>query len=99
LAASWGNWTASCAETDARRLLSKRLDSRTVYNPPGAGENEDKKREEEYWVRATLVEALLGLGNTARSETEFAVAKRVGPEQWMIDTTEEQLTKLRALQR
>jgi hypothetical protein len=63
------------------------------------GENEDKRREEEYWVRATLVEALFGLGNTAKSEAEFVIAKKVGPEQWMIDTTQEQLAKLRALQR
>jgi hypothetical protein len=63
------------------------------------GENEDKRREEEYWIRATLVEALFGLGNTAKSEAEFVIAKKVGPEQWMIDTTQEQLAKLRALQR
>src|SRR5215475_13999720 len=63
------------------------------------GENEDKRREEEYWVRATLVEALFGLGNTAKSEAEFVIAKKVAPEQWMIDTTQEQLAKLRALQR
>ena len=63
------------------------------------GENEKKRREQEYWVRATLVEALLGLGNTAKSEAEFAIAKNTGPKQWMINTTQEQLTKLRALQR
>jgi Tetratricopeptide Repeats-Sensor len=63
------------------------------------GENEDKRREEEYWVRATLVEALFGLGNTAKSEAEFVIARKVAPEQWMIDTTQEQLAKLRALQR
>jgi hypothetical protein len=63
------------------------------------GENEDKRREQEYWVRATLVEALLGLGNAAKSEAEFAIVKNTGPKQWMIDTTQEQLGKLRALQR
>jgi hypothetical protein len=39
------------------------------------------------------------LGNTAKSEAEFVIAKKVAPEQWMIDTTQEQLAKLRALQR
>jgi len=63
------------------------------------GEDENKRRKEEYWVRATLVEALFGLGDTAKSEAEFAIAKKAAPEQWMIDTTEEQLTKLRTLQR
>lgn len=63
------------------------------------GETENKKSEEEYWVRATLVEALFGLGKAAQSEVEFTIAKEVAPEPWMINTTEEQLAKLRALQR
>ena len=63
------------------------------------GETRDKKSAEEYWVRATLVEALFGLGKAAQSEVEFAIAKEVAPEPWMINTTEEQLAKLRALQR
>ena len=62
------------------------------------GEGNDKKREE-YWVRATLVEALLGLGDAAKSEAEFAIAKKADPEPWMLDTTEVQLAKIRALQR
>jgi hypothetical protein len=62
-------------------------------------ESENKKSDEEYWVRATLVEALFGLGKAAESEAEFAVAKRAALEPWMINTTEEQLAKLRALQR
>lgn len=63
------------------------------------GETENKKSEEEYWIRATLVEALFGLGRAAESEVEFTIAKEVAPEPWMINTTEEQLAKLRALQR
>jgi hypothetical protein len=63
------------------------------------GESENKKSEEEYWVRATLVEALFGLGKAAESEAQFATAKKVAPEPWMINTTEKQLAKLRALQR
>lgn len=63
------------------------------------GETENKKSEEEYWIRATLVEALFGLGRAAESEVEFTIAKEVAPEPWMISTTEEQLAKLRALQR
>ena len=63
------------------------------------GESENKKSEEEYWVRATLVEALFGLGKAAESEAQFATAKKVAPERWMINTTEKQLAKLRALQR
>jgi hypothetical protein len=50
------------------------------------GRKREQKNKEEYWVRATLVEALFDLGKAA-------------PEPWMINTTEEQLAKLRALQR
>jgi hypothetical protein len=65
----------------------------------GESANKKKKGEEEYWVRATLVEALFGLGKAAESDAEFVVAKKAALEPWMINTTEEQLTKLRALLR
>jgi len=60
------------------------------------GESANKKGEEEYWVRATLVEALFGLRKASESEAEFVVAKKAALEPWMINTTEEQLAKLRA---
>src|SRR5262249_51562042 len=80
---------ASASSEFARDCSRKALRAKTSTK----GENK------EYWVRATLVEALLGLGNTAKSEAEFAIAKNTGPKQWMINTTQEQLAKLRALQR
>ena len=46
-----------------------------------------------------MIEALFGLGKVAESEAEFAIAKKSAPEPWMTNTTEEQLAKLRALQR
>jgi hypothetical protein len=61
------------------------------------GESEKEKRNEEYWVRATSVEALLGSGKLAEAEDAFAEAKKMAPEPWMIATTEEQLAKLRPL--
>jgi Tetratricopeptide Repeats-Sensor len=99
-AAELGGEDAIADRFQARRVRERVVGICTALLAEGIrGENEDKKREEEYWVRATLVEALLGLGNNAQSESEFAVAKKVGPERWMINTTEEQLTKLRALER
>jgi len=62
-------------------------------------DNEDQRREEEYWVRAALVEALFGLGNTDKAEAEFTVAKKTAPAPWMVETTREQLTRLRTLRR
>jgi hypothetical protein len=63
------------------------------------GENERTQAEEEYWVRATRVEALSGLGRTDEADTAFETAKKRSPppENWMIDSTAEQLAKLKAL--
>ena len=63
------------------------------------GESPQSKAEQEYWIRATVVEALQGLGKVTESEAAFAAAKdmKPAPEVWMIDSTEEQLGKLKAL--
>jgi hypothetical protein len=61
------------------------------------GESPHSKAEQEYWVRATLVEALRGMGRAAESEAAFVAAKQMAPEQWMVESTEEQLRKLKAL--
>jgi hypothetical protein len=51
-----------------------------------------------YWVLATLAEAWTGLGNEAKSQEyqNQAPALNPPPAQWMIDSTQEQLKKLRA---
>jgi hypothetical protein len=63
------------------------------------GESERTQAEEEYWVRATRVEALFGLGRLHESNVEFDQAKKMTPppEGWMIDSTAEQLGKLKSL--
>jgi hypothetical protein len=63
------------------------------------GESPQSKAEQEYWVRATIVEALRGLGRVTESDAAFTAAKAMtpAPEGWMIDSTEEQLGKLKAL--
>jgi hypothetical protein len=63
------------------------------------GESEQSKGEQEYWVRATIVEALFGLGRREESAKRLAEAKdmKPSPAQWMIETTTEQLAKLETL--
>jgi hypothetical protein len=63
------------------------------------GESKRSKAEQEYWVRATVVEALYGLGRAAESDAAFTAAKQMNPtpEKWMVESTEEQLGKLKAL--
>ena len=98
-AAEVGGEDAIADRVQARRVRERVVGICTQLLAEGIrGESEHKKSEEEYWVRATLVEALLGLGKAAESEAQFAIAKKAAPETWMINTTEEQLAKLRALQ-
>jgi hypothetical protein len=99
-AAQLGGEDAIADRVQARRVRERVVGICTQLLAEGIrGESEHKKNEEEYWVRATLVEALFGLGNAAESEAEFATAKKVAPATWMIHTTEEQLAKLRTIQR
>jgi len=63
------------------------------------GESQRSKAEQEYWLRATVVEALHGLGRHAEADAAMTAAKQMSPppEKWMVDSTEEQLAKLKAL--
>ena len=63
------------------------------------GENQRTKAEQEYWIRATKAEALLGLGRHDEAKAAFDEARAMSPppETWMVDSTQEQLDKLRAL--
>jgi hypothetical protein len=99
-AAELGGEDAIADRVHARRVRERVVGICTQLLGEGIRvESENKNSDEEYWVRATLVEALFGLGKAAESEAEFAVAKSAALESWMISTTDEQLTKLRALQR
>jgi hypothetical protein len=99
-AAELGGEDAIADRVQARRVRERVVGICTQLLGEGIRvESENKKGDEEYWVRATLVEALFGLGKAAESEAEFAVAKTAALEPWMINTTEEQLAKIRALQR
>lgn len=52
-----------------------------------------------FWVKASKVEALLGLGRRAESDALKAeiIGTQPPPPQWMIDTLNDQLAKLTAL--
>jgi hypothetical protein len=55
--------------------------------------------QEEYWIRATMAEAWLGLGDAAKSQESLdsAFALASSPSQWMRNSTSEQLRKLSQL--
>jgi tetratricopeptide (TPR) repeat protein len=51
----------------------------------------------QYWVLATMAEAYLGTGAVASAEQKLQEAFTVAPAQWMQDSTQEQMAKLRQL--
>jgi hypothetical protein len=59
---------------------------------------DDLKPDQRYWVMATLAEAYCGIGDEAKYQEWIAKANHVAPESWMIDSTREQIERLRALQ-
>jgi hypothetical protein len=63
------------------------------------GESERARAEQEYWVRATIVEALFGLGRVDESNAAFDAAKNITPtpEAWMVLSTNDQLEKIKTL--
>jgi hypothetical protein len=53
--------------------------------------------EQLFWLRATLIEALVGIGDSAGAEAEKQAAIKGAPESWMAGSLEEQLEKLTKL--
>lgn len=65
-----------------------------------AGVKDDEgnvEHEKLFWLRATLIEALVGTGQTARAEELKRLAADEAPEAWMSDTMDQQMAKLRKL--
>src|SRR5258706_1901326 len=65
-----------------------------------AGVKDDKGNvdlEQLFWLRATLVEAHVGIGDSAGAEAEKQAAIKEAPESWMAGSLEEQLEKLSKL--
>jgi hypothetical protein len=54
-------------------------------------------REQTFWVQASLVEALLGIGKTAEAGALRAKIAAEAPQSWMAETMNEQLGKLERL--
>src|SRR5947199_8396349 len=65
---------------------------RTGPLPPGS-----KYPEKRYWVLATLAEAQIGLEDEALGQQRLEEAFAAAPEEWMKQSTQEQVTKLKAL--
>jgi hypothetical protein len=66
--------------------------ARTEALSPGS-----KYPEKRYWVLATLAEAQIGLEEEALGQQRLEEAFAAAPEEWMKETTQDQVTKLKAL--
>lgn len=56
----------------------------------------EQTRGERYWILATMAEACLGLEDGSQSKNYLNAAKEYADESWMLDSTLEQLEKLKA---
>jgi MAP3K TRAFs-binding domain len=80
----------------ARRIRSEVLEicDRLLVSPPAP-----LTEDQQFWVNATKVEALLGLGRKAESDAlRLAITRNPSLENWMVATMDGQLARLEALQ-
>lgn len=59
--------------------------------------NDQLSEANRYWVRATMAEAYLGIGDEENSGRKLEEANLFSPSDWMVMTTERRLTALRSL--
>jgi hypothetical protein len=92
---------ASISEGDdaiADRVQAKRIRRQVIPTAEKLSLEEDLKPEQRYWLVATVAEGYCGIGDEAKYQEWIAKANQVAPESWMIDSTREQIERLRALQ-
>jgi hypothetical protein len=57
----------------------------------------DTTPDDKYWILATMAEAYLGIGDENQSSQAMSRAKEATPRDWMVASTEEQVSKLSVL--
>ena len=53
--------------------------------------------EAEHWVLGTMAEAYLGMGDQSSADRALGDAFKIASAQWMKDSTQDQMNKLRGL--
>ncbi len=82
----WRRVLRACTAEYEERVKNKEFDV-------SADERDEKLREEQYWLLATLREACVGLGDSDTAEAWALQAAGTAPHGWMLDTTEKQVAK------
>ncbi len=87
------------AEAIADFVIAQRTRRRVLTLCEGLlGSTPAPKGVDEYWIRATMAEAYAGLGDDAKAQELLDGAKALpGVAAWMLQTTDEQLARLRDL--
>jgi tetratricopeptide (TPR) repeat protein len=57
----------------------------------------EQYRNSQYWILATIAEAYFGLGDGVKADEWLTKAGQAAPQSWMLDSTKEQIAKLKAL--
>ena len=91
-------------EAIADRIIARRarqqilqIVDKTLESMPRNKQGEAADPHEAYWLGATRLEALLGLGESELLEQEKTRLYNEAPESWMQATTDQQLNKLQGL--
>jgi len=86
-------------DATADRVVARRIRGEVLALCDAALASGTLKDEDTFWANATKVEALLGLARTAESDAlkQQIIAKQPPPPRWMIDSMNDQLVKLAAL--
>lgn len=91
-------------EAIADRVIAKRVRKQVIdlvaeaeQKLPRSKDQQTVDAEEAYWLAATRLEALLGLGESDLLEQESKRIYATAPATWMPDSTREQLDKLKHL--
>ena len=91
-------------EAIADRVIAKRVRKQVIdlvaeaeQKLPRSKDQQTVDAEEAYWLAATRLEALLGLGESDLLEQESKRIYATAPATWMPDSTREQLDKLKQL--
>jgi hypothetical protein len=81
----------------ADRVVANRIRNRVIGACQNLLKEPELKPAERYWAVATMSEACFGLGDKERFNSLLAQASEIAPEPWMLETTNEQIAKLREL--
>lgn len=75
------------------------IDHKQPSDPDVGSQANVEYRRSRYWALATMAEAYLGLDDDAKSQDLLVQALAIAPEQWMKDSTLDQMKNLRPLLR